>query len=49
MAFAKLKALRRKAKACTYDALWRTVGDVCHLLHPQECWNYLIDAEYAAD
>ena len=37
MAFAKLKILLRKAKARTYDALWRAVGDICRLFSPQEC------------
>lgn len=49
MAFAKLKTLLRKAKARTYDALWRAVGDICPLFEPQECWNYFIDAGYAAE
>lgn len=49
MAFAKLKTLLRKAKARTYEALWRAVGDICGLFHPQECWNYLKDAGYVAD
>jgi transposase len=48
-AFAKLKTLLRKAKARTYDALWRAVGDICGLFEPQECWNYLKDAGYVAD
>jgi len=48
MAFAKLKTLLRKAKARTYDALWRAVGNICELFEPQECWNYLKDAEYVA-
>jgi transposase len=48
-AFAKLKTLLRKAKARTYDALWRAVGDSCALFHPQECWNYFKDAGYVAD
>ena len=39
-AFSKLKALLRKAKARTYDDLWRAVGHVCSLFTPQECWNY---------
>jgi len=47
-AFAKLKTLLRKAKARTYDALWRAVGDICNLFEPQECWNYLKDAGYVA-
>ena len=49
MAFAKLKTLLRKAKARTYDALWRAVGDICHLFDPNECWNFFKDAGYAPD
>jgi transposase len=49
MAFAKLKTLLRKAKARTYDALWRAVGDICNLFEPQECWNYFKDTGYVAD
>ncbi len=49
MAFAKLKQLLRKAKARTYDDLWRAVGDICSLFDPQECRNYLKDAGYVAD
>ena len=49
MAFAKLKALLRKAKARTYEALWRAVGDICALFDPQKCRNYLKDAGYVAD
>lgn len=48
-AFAKLKAHLRKAAARTYDVLWRTVGDICDLFSPQECWNYLQHAGYASD
>jgi transposase len=40
MAFAKLKAHLRKAKARTYDALWKAIGHICNLFTPQECWNY---------
>jgi hypothetical protein len=39
----------RKAKARTYDTLWRALGDICNLFQPQECWNYLKDAGYVAD
>jgi len=39
MAFAKLKALIRKAAARTYDALWKAVGNVCDLFLPTECRN----------
>jgi transposase len=49
MAFAKLKAHLRKAKARTIDALWKAVGSICDLYDPQECWNYLKAAGYVAD
>ena len=49
MAFAKLKALLRKAKARTYEALWRAVGDICGLFKPHECWNYLKNTGYVVD
>lgn len=39
-AFSKLKTLLRKAKARTYDDLWKAVGNVCNLFTEQECWNY---------
>ena len=48
-AFAKLKALLRKAKARTYEALWRAVGDMCDLFDPEECWNDLKNARYVAN
>ena len=46
MAFAKLKALLRKAAARTYDDLWKAVGTVCDLFTEEECLNYLIAAGY---
>ena len=49
MAFAKLKAHLRKAKARTIEALWRTIGDICDLFHQDECWNFLKAAGYASD
>ncbi len=49
MAFAKLKAHLRAARARTYDALWRAVGDICSLFEPRECWNFLRHAGYASD
>lgn len=48
-AFSKLKALLRKAKARTYDELWRAVGQVCDLFTPQECWNYFKATNCVAD
>jgi transposase len=48
MAFAKLKTLLRKAKARTYEDLFRAIGDICGLFKPDECWNYLKEAGYVA-
>ena len=45
MAFAKL----RKAKARTYETLWRAVGDICGFFKPHKCWNHLKDNGYVAD
>jgi transposase len=47
-AFAKLKAHLRKAEARTLEALWRTLGEICNLFEPDECWNYLRAAGYAS-
>ena len=46
MAFANLKAHLRKAKAPTFDALWKAVGNICDLFRPSECWNFLKHAGY---
>jgi transposase len=46
MAFAKLKALLRKAAARTYDDLWKAVGTVCDLFSEDECLNYFKAAVY---
>ncbi len=45
MAFAKLKALIRKAAARSYDTLWKAVGAVCNLFSDEECYlAYPLDA-----
>ena len=49
MAFAKLKAHLRKAKARSIHTLWQAVGSICELYSPDECWNYLKEAGYVAD
>lgn len=49
MAFSKLKVHLRKARARTFDALWRAIGDICNLFSPIECWNYLKAAGYASN
>ena len=36
-AFAKLKALLRKAADRTVDGLWDTIGNLIDLFEPQEC------------
>ena len=47
-AFAKLKALLRRAAARTFEALWAALGDICALFSPEECWNYFREAGYAS-
>jgi transposase len=48
MAFAKLKALLRKAAARTRDSLWDTIADALGAFTPGECANYLAHAGYAS-
>jgi transposase len=45
-AFAKLKALLRKAAARTILRLWDVLGDTLGRFTPQECANYLVNAGY---
>jgi hypothetical protein len=40
MAFAKIKALNRKAAARTYDQLWKAVGSVCNFFKDEGCYNF---------
>ena len=49
MAFAKLKALLRKAAERTVDGLWNTIGRLVDLFTPQECDNYFAAAGYDAN
>jgi transposase len=49
MAFAKLKALIRRAAARSYDELWRAVGHVCDLFTEDECFNFFKAAGYETD
>jgi transposase len=46
MAFAKLKALLRKAAERTVGALWDRIGQVLDAFTPQECANYFRHAGY---
>jgi transposase len=45
-AFAKLKALLRKAAERTVDGLWRTIGALIDLFTPAECANFFTAAGY---
>ena len=45
-AFAKLKALLRKAAARSVDGLWTTIGQLLDLFPPTECANYLVNSGY---
>ena len=47
MAFAKLKALLRKAAERSVDALWQRIGKILDAITPQECRNYFHHAGYA--
>jgi transposase len=48
MAFAKMKALLRKAAKRTIDALWTEIGEIVALFKPAECANYFVAAGYDA-
>jgi transposase len=45
-AFAKLKALLRKAAERTVDGLWNAIGCIIDLFTPAECANYFAAAGY---
>ena len=47
-AFAKLKALLRKAGERTVEGLWTTIGRLIEAFTPDECANYLAAAGYDA-
>ena len=48
-AFAKLKALLRKAAARTIDHLWAAIAAAIDTFSPTECANYFAAAGYDAD
>lgn len=48
-AFAKLKALLRKAAERTVTGLWKTVGQLINEFTPAECANYFRAAGYEPD
>ena len=48
-AFAKLKAMLRKAAKRTVDALWSAIGHLVNDFTPTECRNYFAAAGYDPD
>ena len=48
-AFAKLKALLRRAAERTVEGLWRLIGELIDTFTPQECVNYFTAAGYEPD
>jgi transposase len=48
-AFAKLKALLRKAAARTVEDLWQAIADILDQFKPDECANYFRNAGYASN
>jgi transposase len=48
-AFAKLKALLRKAAERTLEGLWRLIGRLIETFSPEECANYFSAAGYEPD
>ena len=48
-AFAKLKALLRKAAERTIEGLWAAIGRLIDRFTPQECTNYFAAAGYDPD
>lgn len=48
-AFAKLKALLRKAAARSIEQLWEAIGQSIQTYSPSECANYFAAAGYDAD
>jgi transposase len=47
-AFAKFKALLRRAQARTSEALWKTIGAILPTISPNECANFFRNAGYAS-
>ena len=48
LAFAKLKALLRKAAARTRDELWQTIGEALEQVSAEECQNFFRHAGYGS-
>ena len=48
-AFAKLKAMLRKAAERTVDGLWNAIGRIIDTVTSEECTNYFAAAGYGAE
>jgi transposase len=48
-AFAKLKALLRKAAARTVDELWAAIAEALKAFTPKECENYFVSSGYVPE
>ena len=48
-AFAKLKALLRKAAARTVEDLWTAIAEALDQFQPEECWNYILNSGYGSN
>ena len=48
-AFARMKALLRKAAERTVEGLWSAIGRIIDMFTPRECTNYFIAAGYDPD
>ena len=49
MAFAKVKALLRKAAKRTRGDLWQAVADLLDAFTPQQCRNFFAAAAYSSN
>ena len=48
VAFAKFKAILKKAAARTIEDLWNAIAQALPMLSPQDCRNYFAAAGYGA-
>jgi len=47
-AFAKVKALLRKAQQRSFEGVWRRIGQILSAFSPAECANYFRNSGYAS-
>jgi len=44
--FSKLKTMLRKLKSRTMEDLWKSLGELCDIFTPRECYHYYKNAGY---